>query len=57
MYAYPFKALVFGGITVNNPEIPLASNGVSKMSTTLTPLLVGIDIMRRFHLYVANGEG
>jgi hypothetical protein len=56
VYAYPFKTLVFGGVTVNNPEIPLASNGVSKMPSILPPLLVGIDIMRRFHLYVANGE-
>jgi hypothetical protein len=56
VYAYPFKALIFGGITVNNPEISLASNSVSRMSTMMPPLLVGINVMRQFHLYVANGE-
>ena len=55
-YSYPFKVLIFGGITVNNPDIGLATSSVSQMPAEQPALLVGINVMRQFHLYIANGE-
>lgn len=55
-YTYPFKALTFGGVAVNNPELVLANYGVSHLRTDQPQLLIGINVMRRFHLYIANAE-
>lgn len=56
IYGYPFKELTFGGITVKHPDVTMATVGISKMQQNLPPLLVGINVMRQFHLYIANAE-
>ena len=54
---YPFKALSFGSVAVNNPEIHLASDKDTKMLGWGGPrLLLGMGVLRRLHLYIAYKE-
>ncbi len=52
-YRYPFKSLTFDGVTVSNPEIIL---GPGKASLSGTPLIIGLDILRQLHIYIAYKE-
>src|SRR5215469_10440513 len=49
-YSYPFKAMNFSGVTVNNPDIILVSK---KQLGEGPPALIGISILRQLHLYIA----
>lgn len=52
-YLFPFRAMNFGGVTVNNPDILL----VPKAQMVGGPAgLIGISILRQLHLYIAYKE-
>lgn len=55
-YRYPFKALNFEGVVVNNPDILLAPRSVSNMDRAQPQLIIGMDILRRLHIYIAHRE-
>lgn len=55
-YRYRFKSLSFGGVAVANPEIILDPYEVNKMSSTGPAILVGMNVLRELHLYVAYTE-
>jgi hypothetical protein len=53
---YPFKTLAFDGVAVENPDIVLFPNKVSHMRRGIRELIVGMNVLRELHLYVAYGE-
>jgi predicted aspartyl protease len=55
-YRYPFKTLTFDDITVNNPDITLVPDSQSKMNRSDSDIIVGMNVIRRLHLYIAYGE-
>ena len=55
-YHYPFATLTFEGVTINNPDIVLVPNALSKFPADQRQLIIGMNILRRLHLYVAYGE-
>lgn len=55
-YSYPFKTLTFGGITVAHPDVTLVPTKLSGMGNGNPIVVLGINVLRQFHLYVANGE-
>lgn len=55
-YTYPFKSLSFGGITVNHPDVTLVPTKLSGMGYGNPVVVLGINVLRQFHLYIANGE-
>jgi predicted aspartyl protease len=57
IYRYPFKLLTFEGVDVYNPYILLLPNNVSRMPPGERELIIGMNILRRLHLYIAYGEG
>ena len=54
-YKYPFKAMTFGGVTVNNPDLVLMSRDDSKLPGA-APMLLGIGILRQLHMYISYRE-
>lgn len=52
-YRYPFKALTFEGIAVQNPDIVIADTGADSEEPTL---VVGIGALRQLHLFIAYDE-
>lgn len=52
VYVYPFQDLAFGGITMRHPYIQIVSDTVWNKDD----LLLGIDVLRQLHLYIAYGE-
>jgi predicted aspartyl protease len=52
VYNYPFKALTFGDVTVNRPPIQIVSDSVWGQDD----MILGIDILRQLHLYIAYRE-
>jgi hypothetical protein len=72
VYAYPFKTLTFEGITVKNPQIRILTDIVNKNadhrketgsliksasdSLTLPDVIVGMDVLRQLHVYLALTE-
>lgn len=56
-YRYPFKMLSFGAVTVTNPRVLLVSDSESRiMAGTEPPIIVGMSILTKLHLYIAYGE-
>ncbi len=55
-YRYRFKTMSFGGVAVNNPEIVLDPYAVNKMSGNAPTMLIGMNVLRQLHLYVAYRE-
>jgi len=53
---YPFKQLLFDGVTVANPDITLVPDREAKMGPYGPDLIIGMSILRQLHLYVAYGE-
>lgn len=55
---YPFKALTFQGVTVNNPAIILVPDDKSQiMGRNSAPqMIVGMGVLRHLHLYIAFKE-
>lgn len=54
LYRYRFKTLTLEGVTVANPEIYMQPAKVSKFPNDT--VLLGIDILRKLHLYIAYEE-
>ncbi len=52
-YRYPFKVLSFGDVAVYNPSIRLIPDAESK---THHEFLIGMNILRHLHLYIAYKE-
>jgi predicted aspartyl protease len=52
LYTYPFQALSFGGVTVKNPRIAIASDGFIPGDE----LVLGIDTLRQMHVVIAYGS-
>jgi hypothetical protein len=71
-YAHTFKSLSFGSITVTNPEIVIIPDAMKRngdRSQQLEaraklerddivgpPMLIGMDVLRHMHIYMAFGE-
>jgi hypothetical protein len=57
-YHYPFKTLSFGGVTITNPDLELASADEWR-EVSFVPamrIILGIDILRKLHVYIAYRE-
>ena len=54
IYSYPFQSLDFGGASIKNPRIAIASNGFSP--GTDSDLVLGMDALRQMHFTIAYGE-
>lgn len=52
VYVYPFQDLALGGITMHHPYIEIVSDAVWNQDD----LLLGNDVLRQLHLYIAYGE-
>ena len=52
VYAYPFRTLELGGVTVKNPRIVIADEGLIPGND----LVLGIDALRGAHLAIAYGS-
>jgi hypothetical protein len=57
IFAYPFKTLTFGDITVNNPNIRILSGPIFSPGHQFPELRIGMDVLRKLHLYLAIKEG
>jgi predicted aspartyl protease len=55
-YRYPFKTLSFQSVTVNNPDLVLVPDSQSKLGHDQPKILLGLDVLRKLHLYIAYGE-
>ena len=55
-YRYPFKTMTFGAVSVNNPDIVLVPDDVSKLTPFYPTIILGMNILRKLHLYIAYGE-
>jgi predicted aspartyl protease len=55
-YHYPFATLAFGGVTVSNPDLLLIPNSESHFWGEKGKLILGMNVLRRLHLYIAYGE-
>ncbi len=55
-FHYPFAKLNFQDITVDNPDIVLVPDAVSKFYEGAPKLLLGMGILRQLHLYIAYRE-
>ena len=53
---YPFKELTLDGVTVNNPDVLLVPDDVSKVMRRAPPLILGMGVLRQLHLYIAYRE-
>jgi predicted aspartyl protease len=51
---YPFKSLDFGRVSVRNPPIAIFSDNFAKGLGS--DLILGTDVLRHMHLYIAYGE-
>jgi len=69
IYRHRFASLSFGGVTVANPMIDVIRDLAERMGPRtvtgtrvpdvqeeLPDLLIGMDILRHLHLYIAYGE-
>jgi predicted aspartyl protease len=55
IYRYPFRALSFGGIRIDNPDIVLVPDGQSRFPGGHR-FVLGMNILRQLRLYIAYGE-
>jgi hypothetical protein len=53
-YRYPFKLLTLAGVAVPNPNVQLLPPAL--FSNDMPPLVLGIDTLRLFHVYIAYDE-
>jgi hypothetical protein len=54
IFAYPFQSLNFGRVSVKNPPIAIVSDNFAKQLGT--DLILGTQVLRHMHLYIAYGE-
>jgi predicted aspartyl protease len=71
-YGHTFKTLSFGDVTVNNPKLTLIPNAIGrnldktplvsghtkseKDLISIQDMLIGMDVLRKLHVYFAFGE-
>ncbi len=55
-YRYPFKMLSFEGVTIQNPDIAMMPGPTPGVSKDLDAIVLGTDVLKRFHLYIAYEE-
>lgn len=55
-YRYPFKTLTFQSVTVNNPDLVLVPDQLSKQPDEAPKILLGINVLRQLHMYIAYKE-
>ena len=55
-YRYPFKTLTFQGVTVSHPDIQLVAHPRQDVVFHLRYLVLGLDILRKLHLYISYAE-
>jgi hypothetical protein len=55
-YHYPFKTLSLQSITVNNPDLVILPDEQSKLTMGEPRMLLGINVLRQLHLYIAYHE-
>ncbi len=55
-YRYPFKLLDLDGVAVNNPDIILVPDDVSHLGDMGPQMILGMNVLRQLHLYVAYRE-
>jgi predicted aspartyl protease len=71
-YNHTFKTLAFGDVTVNNPKLTLIPNAVGrnmdkaqlvgnrakteKDLIRVEDMIIGMDVLRKLHIYIAFGE-
>lgn len=53
---YPFHQLTFGDVQVNNPNIILVPDNEARMGPQAPDMILGINVLRRLHLYIAYHE-
>jgi predicted aspartyl protease len=53
-YRYPFKAMSFGGVAVNNPDLLILPDDAVDGDMTI---IIGESVLRQLHLYIAYHEG
>ena len=56
VYQYPFKALSFEGVTIQDPNIALVPSLTDRISHGPDEIVIGADLLRRFHLYISYNE-
>jgi predicted aspartyl protease len=54
-YRYAFKSLGFEGIAVSNPDVVILPN--QDMRYLGSDIILGVDILRQLHMYIAYKEG
>jgi hypothetical protein len=54
-YSYPFKTMILGGLSLTDPPIELIQ-GRNFLGRDSASLLLGNDVLSRFHLTIAYGE-
>jgi len=54
LYRYPFQALTFEGIQVQNPNIEIVEG--DRFDLGAPKLVIGIETLRQLHMYIAYGE-
>lgn len=55
-YRHRFKEMKFGGVTVTDPEVTIDPFDVNQMPGYAPTVLIGMNVIRRLHLYVAYTE-
>lgn len=53
---FPFKQMRFGHVTVDNPDIVLVPETQSQMGPDSTPMILGLSVLRKLHVYIAYRE-
>lgn len=56
LYRYPFKSLSFQSVSVTNPDVLLIPDSESKVGASGPKMLIGMNILRHLHLYIAYSE-
>jgi predicted aspartyl protease len=56
VYRYPFKSLSFQSVSVSYPDIVLIPDRESKVGASGPKMLLGMNVLRHLHLYIAYGE-
>ena len=55
-YRYPFRTLTFQSVTVNNPDLVLVPDQLSRQPDEAPKILLGVNVLRQLHMYVAYKE-
>lgn len=55
-YEHSFKSLSFGGVTISDPHMRVIESDLHS-DIADAPITIGLNILRRLHLYIASKEG